>query len=536
MAQGYTLQQLQAMGAKPASDTSQSAQKGLTLQQIISMQQSAPKTATPATPTDPNDFLKVKANNTPTSYTDALTTPLKSFINLATSPIRAAKNLLFDIPSAYSGLVSDAGSIPAAGKFADEGLADTAQQIAKPFVFTGNVLAGTFAKLVKSTTGLDISNKDSEDALSTLGQHLINNKLADATDAASTIHKIVTENPEQLVPLLMGANETLSKVAGKPIDAVSDVAKATKIPQVIDIAGDAAKNAALKTKEYFAPTPTINSLVGRVAQGKTGDIPSFGRGIQNMDTSDIKTYSDLNKAASNQIKELATQQDVELSKNPTVHSLSDFQKTIGNGESAVKVNYVEQAIQQLKDYYTKTNDATKLSKINEISSRANESGLSAKDINDLARMHGQDLNGYNANGELASGLSKQAAENTRQGLKDTSRGLMDTPNAKNIDQQMSDLFTVKNLSSKMMEKVNTLSQRLQKPNILQKIGGAVGKFGRSTGVGDLVQKLLGLEKTPGATTLNPVELEAKLSKNLAKINSALSKGDTEFIKDITAML
>lgn len=202
---------------------------------------------------DPNDFLKIKANNTPDSFSDAIKTPIKSVINLATAPVRAAKNLLYDIPKASAGFSEDSKdlTIPERAEALGEGFADTAKTIAKPFSFTGNVLAGTFAHLVKSTTGLDISNKDAEDALNTLGDHLINNKLADTTNVVQAVHKLVTENPEQLVPILEGVNETVSKAKGTPVDVVSDAAKATKIPQAIDSTIQTGKNVINKASAPF---------------------------------------------------------------------------------------------------------------------------------------------------------------------------------------------------------------------------------------------------------------------------------------------
>lgn len=423
------------------------------------------------------------------------------------------------------------------------GLGDVFKGIAKSGLRTsGDSAEAIFAPLsqIFSTATKSIPEdapikKGFNDVVNFLANHISNNK---AVQDFATSHPNAGEDFGRALNLIMSgqANDEInpSRMASETSTAAKNLPENVK--STINNSIERTKNAASSVKEKLAPTPTIDSLVGQVAQGKTGDIPSFGRGLQNLDTSNVKNYTDLNNSASSKISELAKEQDMELDKNPTPHPLSDFDKTIGSGKGAVKVNYVDQAIKQLQDYYTKTNDVESLSKVNQIAADAQEKGLSAKEINNLARMHGQDLNGYNANDELASGLSKQAAENTRQGLKADSRGLMDSKMAQNLDDQMSDLYTVKDLSGKMKERVNTLEQRLQKPNILQKLGSLAGKFGRSTGIGDFVQKLLGFEKTPGATTLNPVELEAKLSRNLAKINTALQKGDAGFINDITNLI
>ncbi len=372
------------------------------------------------------------------------------------------------------------------------------------------------------------------------------NKLNDIFDKHPDVKQsLLTDIPNvlqaltlSLSPKAKGGVPSLSETAGNlktDIGASADVAK-----EAVGAFGEGAKETASSIKEKISPTKTIDGLVGQVAQGKTGDIPSFTEGLKNIDTSNVKTYQDLNNVSAKSISDEAKLQDSTLSKDAGLHKLADLEQTTGTGTSAVKTNYVQDALTQLKEFYTKTSDAQGLVKVNQWLEKATGDGLSVKDMNDIARTHGSDLNAYNANGELATGLTKQAAENTRIGLKDTIKSSISDPAIRDqfsaSDSKMSDSYTVKDLSQKMAEKVNTLTQRLQKPNILQKIGSLFGKATRITGVGDFAQKLLGIDKVPGATTLNPVELEAKLSKNLARIEKALSRNDAGFVKDITSIV
>ncbi|MBK3666168.1 hypothetical protein JJE66_33725 [Bradyrhizobium diazoefficiens] len=326
--------------------------------------------------------------------------------------------------------------------------------------------------------------------------------------------------------------------------AVQDVADGAKtaagaLSDVASTARSAASDAANAVKEKLLPTPTIDELVGRVAQGKPEDIPSFGRGLSNLDTSKISTYKDLNKSASKAIGDLSKQQDVLLGQDTTPRKIQQLATPVKVGDTAIHHNFVRDAIDQLKTYYTKTNDVANLEKIKAYDAKLHPTkgpGLTLKDVNDIARMHGSDLNAYNANGELASGLTKQAAENTRMGLKQTVRNLMPGDESKALDAKITDLYTVRDLSKTMQKKVNTFTQRLQQPNVLQKLGGLVGKGLKVTGVGDLASKLLGIDKVPGAQTLSPAELEAKLAKNLKKIDAAMKKGDSGFVQDIHDLL
>jgi hypothetical protein len=386
----------------------------------------------------------------------------------------------------------------------------------------------------------------SSNVLNWLGEKLGSTKLAqdfvtnhpEATKAleegAGTIANI--GNIAGTIAIAGGAKAIAPKVeelATKGTNAISNVATGVKENIVTPLIE---KTGALKEK--LIPSESAESITGKVLQGKTGDISSGKSGLSQLDTSKIKTYKDLNTASASKIKEIAEKQDEILSKDTTPHKISEFEKIIGEGDNAVKINYVKQALDNLKELYTSTSDAEGLAKINTLLSKEAQSGLTVQEVNNLARNYGSEF-GQKAfskiSGEPLTSVNATKFENIRSGLKNTARDLLPDEASKALDAQMTDLYTVKNLSKSMMEKVNTLTQRLQKPNILQKIGGIVGKGMRITGVGDLASKLLGIDKVPGASTLNAVELEAKLAKNLEKINKAMAKDDKGFVEDITKM-
>lgn len=312
------------------------------------------------------------------------------------------------------------------------------------------------------------------------------------------------------------------------------------------VAGKAKDVASAAVDKVMPAAEPVETTVGKVAQGSSSDVPSFQRGLSSrvtdnggniisdkIDTSGVKTYADLNKVASDKIAEASAKQDELLSQDKNQYKVQQLATKVG--DKAAAHNYVIDAVDQLKTFYEKTNDVANLDKVKGYEAKLDPvkgEGLTLKDVNDIARMHGHDLSAYNANGELASGLTKQAAENTRMGLKNTVRNLLPDGTSKALDSQISDLYTVRDLSADMKEKVNTLSQRLQKPNILQKIGGLVGKAARFTGVGDLASNLLGIEKVPGAKTLSAVELEARLQRNLQRIDAAMKKDDAGFVDSV----
>ncbi len=331
-----------------------------------------------------------------------------------------------------------------------------------------------------------------------------------AKEAPAQIEKVATAGEELLTNAKDAVGESVSNVTDKASNIVDKV----------------------------SPKATPEELTGKVLQGKTKDIASGKSGLADLDTTKVKTYKDLNTASSSKIKELATKQDSILSQDKTTHPVKEFEKTIGEGDNAVKTNYVKQGIDNLKELYSSTADAKGLAKINALEAKANGAGLTVQEVNQLARDYGSEFGSKafaKVSGDPLTSVNAQKFENIRTGLKDTARELLPTDESRALDKRMTDQYTVKDLSGKMTEKVNALTQRLQKVNFLQKVGGTLGKALKVTGVGDLASKLLGIDKVPGAATLSPVELEAQLSKNLSKFDRAISGTDDNFVKVMKEM-
>jgi hypothetical protein len=177
---------------------------------------------------------------------------------------------------------------------------------------------------------------------------------------------------------------------------------------------------------------------------------------------------------------------------------------------------------QLENYFTKTNDVAGAEKIAQIRNKAETTGLTIKELNDIARLHGSELNAYNASGELASGLTKQAAENTRAGLKTTARGLFGDNTYKVIDSEISNTMRVRDLASKMVENVNKLQQKIKERGILEKLGrGVATTLDHMMGGGLKGFMQYFLPRGQGLKTLNALDLEKVLQKNLKTLQKLL---------------
>lgn len=479
---------------------------------------------------DPNDFLKLKSNQDISTIgegaVDTLATPLKSFINLATSPIRAIKNVVYDIPKETAGVFKDAPDFTSADQAIAEGFSETANDlVVKPLRGIGNAVLGAFQELVQKTTGVDIGDTEAKKAINTLAEHLINNKLEDATTVVAGVKKLVTENPEQLVPILMGMNTTLSKVKGEPVDIVSSTANTTKIPQAVDTTVAGTKKVVGKIKDTVSPPTVVDDVVGRIAQGKTTDIPAVKRTLQNIDTEGTKSYADLQTKLKKEIKPLAEQVDAELSKDTKVRKLKEL-SLAENTESGqvVKTNYVKEALNNLSELYTKTGDNVAKVEIRDLMRKANGKGLTYKEVNDISRKYGNEFSSKafsKVSGDPLTSVNAQKFENVRSGLKSTARQGLGGEEAQALDAKLSDLYDTEKLIGKQVEKVNTAKQKKPDTNIYQKATTmAINVADYATG-NPLKAVARKLGTTPEA--INALEIEGNLPKNLKILKEEFAK-------------
>lgn len=308
----------------------------------------------------------------------------------------------------------------------------------------------------------------------------------------------------------------LGGAIGAPLEAAGPLIKAAKGSIEEAIANRSAKAAG-----------EVDRLAGAVAQGDAKDIASVKTALQEVDLTGAKTYADATKALDEHIKAVAGGVDKALETNPYVKPTSELSFTQKVGGEEVSHNYVEDALKQLKDYYGKIGDQVGLAQVTQLEQKGLTQGLSVKEINDIARVHGKDLSGFNANGELASGLSKQAAENTRKGLKATAREQFGHPLYKEADQALSKVIKTRDLFQEMANKVQKAQQKIKQLSLPQQIGNAfekavnVATLGTSRGALRAAGQAMGIR---GPATMSALDLEKVLQKNIGKIDELLNKG------------
>lgn len=343
-------------------------------------------------------------------------------------------------------------------------------------------------------------------------------------------------NIASLVPIAKGAQIT-GRVAKETAEATASGAATTA-----RVAQESAESVARKADEALTARRAarlekmqeeVDMAVGQIIQGTPDDIAKAKRALQNIDTKGVETYEDLNIIIDDKVKTLSRTIDEML--DAQSEPIKDFarRRTVGEGENAFSVTStpVQNALDELDNFYKKINDDVGAAEMSRLKQKLETSGLTLREVNDLARRHGRDLNAFNANGELASGLSKQAAENTRKGLKDVVRERLPDDATKELDSQISDLLQTQRLTEKIETKVQQLEQRLTNRTLAQKFGGTIASVVDLATFGSLrgfIARLM--PSNIGNKAMNYKEIEEALQKNLKKLQQIIDADDEKAVR------
>jgi hypothetical protein len=299
-------------------------------------------------------------------------------------------------------------------------------------------------------------------------------------------------------------------VAGKVGDAAKAVAGAPgKIVEGIS-------NIPGKLAEIGAPAPTKEGLVGKIVQATGDDLAAAGRALPKVDASKVKTFEDLRSTLDAEVKKNTAQVDTTLDQKPELYKPGDLEKRVPvQGGTDMVTNPVQDAIDQLRDYYDKTKNTQESARLAGIQNKFESQGLTVSELNEVARAHSRDLNAFNASGQIpATSLARQAAENTRQGVKEQVRQI--APEIQDTDAHTSDLIKTRGLVEDMAEKVQSLQNKLQDAGYWRRGAAAASKI-VDTLTGGFMKSLL-KSGQEGAGAKNPVEIQDDLQKNIQKLN------------------
>lgn len=291
------------------------------------------------------------------------------------------------------------------------------------------------------------------------------------------------------------------------------------------------KNGFGLAKEGISPTLSKERALGQVAQGEAGIESTVEKALNSVDTKGVKTYKDLNVKLEEAIPSLSQKVDSELLKDPTARAIKEYTTKLKTSSGdPVEVNYVQNAMKDLKELYDSTGDVVKSKEMENLLSYGDELQLDRKTVNDIARKYGEEF-GTKAfskvTGEPLTSVNAQKFENTRKGIKEVARQGLGGKEAKALDAKLSSLYDTQKLVAKQEEAVNKLKNKIEEKGWASKatytaikaLDTVSGGFIR--GATDAV-----LSRGQGLKTLNALDLERKLEKNLAIIRKA-SEAKTE---------
>ena len=381
----------------------------------------------------------------------------------------------------------------------------------------------------------------------------INNSQNELSSLAKA-HPEAVRNIGNALQLALIAAGAKTGVAEKPVGTVEGIVSGTK--EALESAKGGAmdivqgvKELPGKISEKVNPTPTLPEVTGRITGAIGGEVSVAQRGLQGVDlNTPLKKgaeYSDLSKRFDTSIKSNLKSVDEVLSKDNTSYSSNELTQRTPTGKFGI--NYVKQAIQDLKDFYSGTKDVDSLEKVKILEKKLNTDGLTAKEVNDLSKEYGSKFNAFKANNQIKGGKIAAGAENVRSGLKDTARGLIKDPEVAKLDKQTSDMIKTKEMVDDLNTKVDKFKNNYRPGTPLQKFSATIVRLADRVSGGILkgaIKEVTGKAGAGEGTKLDILQLQNELQKNIDlfnkvqsmkpedAINKLLDAGESSFNKGV----
>lgn len=400
-------------------------------------------------------------------------------------------------------------------------------QASKPKVedFTGDILQKTTRQVL---------GEAAETGLEALSGGLLSKGAGTVVKAATPLQKAITLGKAGAG---FGGVQAVASSLQRDEDLVQNIASGIKGAGAGFAFGAGTSIGGKLVGKAFGKKPVdTKKISGAIFQGKKAEQDIGARVLKGLDTGKVRTFDDLTKVISEGNKALTASKDELLRKTTDTFKLNKLKFSQKVGDKVVKTNFVDEALIQLKNQFKSTNDVKALSEINQLIAKSKKVGLTLTEVEKIARLHGSTLKGFNISGQLSSGLNKQAAENTRSGVKNTIAELTGSKTKfKALDKQISESIKVEGLSKKMSEAVNKLTQRSVSVGPLAKLGGLVGKVVNifSGGGASGIARSLLFGTTPskaGQKVLNVLELERTLQKNLKLLQKASTSNNESIVR------
>ena len=311
------------------------------------------------------------------------------------------------------------------------------------------------------------------------------------------------------------AADVITKTAKTSQEVIEQGARTTG--RAVDAFADARRPARLAAQQQKAQT-----AVARITQA--GDDPrkiqQATRALTEIDTTNVKTYAELNSRLDDQIGVLSTQVDDRLLEDTRLYTANDLVRISEVGGEVITESPVQNALDGLERAYDLSGEPANAARIRQLRERFETDGITLKEANDLAREYGVEFKNraFTKLGEQKQGYNADMYENTRKSLKGVIRDQMPDDVTKQIDQKISDIYTTLDLTSKRADAVAKLEQKIKNRNLTQKIWGAVADVADVATFGGLRGFTMRiLPSNVGNKAMNAIDIQNELRKNLKEI-------------------
>lgn len=371
----------------------------------------------------------------------------------------------------------------------------------------------------------------------------------DNPDADEVIANLVTIGLSVAAGKAGAPNGVPATRVGGIIDSVlKDVS--TKSPEVlrgtIQKFKDNVVPAAEKVKEKITTGGQSEAdIAGKIFQAKPDKLDTMVRALEGIDKKGIKSSEDLFARLDAKAKANTTAVDEALQKSTDVYKPADITKTIEvKGGKPLKQDFVQTALDHLKELYEKTSDPTSQAKIMEKITKYQKDGLTAHEMNLIAREYGSEFGSKafsKASGDPLTSVNAQSYENVRSGIKGTVREKMPDAGTKALDMNTSDSLDAMKLLKNVETKAQQAANKLEKAGVMQKVGAVFGK-GVDIATGGFVKGMLktlfnkagrGVDETLSAIQIKEgIPKLIKAFEKVEKIKDLKAKGVEAQLKDI----
>lgn len=269
----------------------------------------------------------------------------------------------------------------------------------------------------------------------------------------------------------------------------------------------------------------VDDAMGKLTQaGADPDtIRAAQESLSQLDTTDIKTFADLNSKQRDRIEALANKQDEVLeaySETITPDTAGRYNKV---GDKTVVDTPVQDALDGLKTAYTKGGEVSKAAEIDQLIEKFNSEGLTLKEVNDLARRYNLEFRdrAFTKTGDPKTGYNAEAYENIRRGVKDViDERTTEDSIFKSLDIEMAKVYQTLRATEKLEDQVAKKLQKLEKEGFFKKVGRGVGAAVDIATLGGVRAFLARILPRGYATsnTMSVLEIEKNLQKYLKELD------------------